>query len=143
MIIRVPKRFTPDWWLWMSTGVFLFGGAAAGALYWLDIFSDLRILLVVFIAGSVAGDVILALAFEAVAPSAVTLGPGERATSSDELTELGTVVSGFDASPVGKIRIRGEIWRARCGQNSSLTLERGVRVRVLEREGLTLLIAPH
>lgn len=142
MIIRVPKRFTPEWWLWMTTGIFIFGGVTVGAMYLLGVFSDPLILLVVFLVGSVAGDIILAVAFEAVAPSQVTLGPGDRANRGDEVAELGTVVSGFEASPVGKVRIRGEIWMARCRRNSLLTLDCGARVRILEREGLTLLISP-
>jgi membrane-bound serine protease (ClpP class) len=41
-------------------------------------------------------------------------------------------------APRGRVRIRGEIWNARC----SVAAERGERVRVVEVDGLTLVVEP-
>ncbi|TMJ97425.1 MAG: hypothetical protein E6G67_02840 [Actinobacteria bacterium] len=38
--------------------------------------------------------------------------------------------------PDGQVRVQGELWRARCPQGA----DRGERVRVRKREGLTLLV---
>lgn len=126
----------------MTTGVVWFGGLSAGVLYLLGFFENPVVLVVAFLVGSIVGDVILAFIFEAYAPSRVTLAPGEKQSRHDAMKELATVISGFDANPFGRVRVRGESWAARCRLNSSLTLEIGARVRVLDREGLTLLIAP-
>ena len=40
--------------------------------------------------------------------------------------------------PVGRVRVRGESWRARCEAGAGA----GDRVRVIGREGLTLLVEP-
>ena len=142
MPLSIPQRYSPTWWLCMTTGVAWFGGLTAGALYWLGVFENPIVLVVAFLGGSIVGDIVLAIAFEAFAPSRVTLAPGEKRHRHDSLDEVATVVSGFDASSDGKVRIRGETWMARCRHDSALTLASGDRVRVLERDGLTLLIVP-
>lgn len=38
--------------------------------------------------------------------------------------------------PTGEVRVRGEVWRARCAQGA----DRGDRVRVAGREGATLVV---
>ncbi len=38
--------------------------------------------------------------------------------------------------PLGRVRVRGEYWRARCESGADV----GDRVRVLERSGLTLIV---
>jgi membrane-bound serine protease (ClpP class) len=43
-----------------------------------------------------------------------------------------------DCRPIGRVRVRGEIWRAR----SSEDVESGGRVRVVDRDRLTLLVEP-
>jgi membrane-bound serine protease (ClpP class) len=40
--------------------------------------------------------------------------------------------------PVGQIRVEGELWRARCERGAG----RGETVRVIGRDGLTLLVEP-
>jgi membrane-bound serine protease (ClpP class) len=40
--------------------------------------------------------------------------------------------------PEGQVRIQGELWRARCESGA----DPGDKVRVVERDGLTLLVAP-
>ena len=43
-----------------------------------------------------------------------------------------------DCRPLGQVRLRGELWRARCEVGASA----GDTVRVVGREGLTLLVEP-
>jgi membrane protein implicated in regulation of membrane protease activity len=43
-----------------------------------------------------------------------------------------------DCRPLGQVRLRGERWRARCEAGASA----GDTVRVVDREGLTLLVEP-
>jgi membrane-bound serine protease (ClpP class) len=40
--------------------------------------------------------------------------------------------------PIGQVRIDGEIWRAQCREGAAV----GQRVRVVGRDGLTLLVEP-
>jgi membrane-bound serine protease (ClpP class) len=49
---------------------------------------------------------------------------------------VGRVVT--DCRPDGSIRVRGEIWQARCATGASV----GQRVRIMGRERLTLLVEP-
>ena len=41
-------------------------------------------------------------------------------------------------APVGQVRVEGELWRARCESG----VEPGATVRVVGRDGLTLLVEP-
>jgi len=41
-------------------------------------------------------------------------------------------------NPIGEVQVRGEAWRALCVQGADV----GERVRVLGREGITLLVEP-
>jgi membrane-bound serine protease (ClpP class) len=50
---------------------------------------------------------------------------------------LGEVVR--ECRPVGQIRLDGEFWQARCVQGASI----GERVRVVDRDGLTLVVEKH
>jgi membrane protein implicated in regulation of membrane protease activity len=136
----VPQRFSAEWWIWLAGGAFAFGVCTFIVLYWRGIFTDPIPLLLVALAGSAIGDLLMAASFEAIAPSKVTLGPGERVNRSDDILELATVVSGFNDSAEGRVRARGEIWGARCHDGTPLSLTAGVKVKIVDRDGLTLLI---
>lgn len=43
-----------------------------------------------------------------------------------------------ECRPLGQVRLHGELWRARCEAGASA----GDTVRVVDREGLTLLVEP-
>ncbi len=43
-----------------------------------------------------------------------------------------------DCNPIGEVQVRGESWRALCRRGADI----GQRVRVLGREGITLLVEP-
>ena len=90
---------------------------------------------------SVIGDLLMALSFEAIAPEKITLGPGERYKRTDDLKEKASVVSGFSSSSEGKVRVRGELWSARHYVGREISLYSGQMVRVIDREGLVLLIS--
>ncbi len=56
---------------------------------------------------------------------------------SETLIGAGAVVA-TPCRPLGQVRIDGELWRASCGAGA----EAGERVRVVGRDGLTLLVEP-
>ena len=86
------------------------------------------------------GDIALALFMQAVSPTHVTLGPGDRRHNTELPKELGTVATNFE-NRRGRVSVRGETWRARQAVSCSGRLEAGVAVRVVEREGLTLVVS--
>jgi membrane-bound serine protease (ClpP class) len=43
-----------------------------------------------------------------------------------------------DCRPLGQVRVRGELWRARCEAGASA----GDTIRIVDRDGLTLLVEP-
>jgi membrane-bound serine protease (ClpP class) len=43
-----------------------------------------------------------------------------------------------DCRPLGQVRVQGELWRAQCGRGAAA----GETVRIIDREGLTLLVEP-
>lgn len=58
---------------------------------------------------------------------------GEKAVVVDAFTPSGT-------SAVGRVRAHGQIWSGRC--DGGLLLETGQKVRVVDREGLILIVEP-
>ena len=105
-----------------------------------DVDSGINFILLV-VAVSFVGDLALALSFEAIAPTRVIIGPGDRVQRGSAVKETASIISGFENSAEGKVTVRGEIWAARCVSADSYSLAVGENVRVLGREGLTLLIA--
>ena len=132
------RRYSRLWW----SSILLSSGVTGGAS-----FVSLSLLtgwpLLTIIAASVAlvlmGDVVLALMMQAISPTDVKIGPGERLRRTDPPRDVGTVVDNF-ADGRGRVAIRGEIWHARRPTDSILQLEAGAVVQVLGREGLTLLV---
>ncbi len=88
----------------------------------------------------VAGDIVLAFFMQAVSPTRVTLGPGDRRHRTETPRELGRVEAAFEDRR-GRVSIRGETWRARQAVGCGRPLAAGAAVRVVEREGLTLVVA--
>ncbi|MDJ0926839.1 MAG: NfeD family protein [Gammaproteobacteria bacterium] len=122
----------------MSAG-FSCGAVATIVLYLVGALSETHYIWA-FLIGAGIGDVVLALWFEAVAPTRVTVGPGERVHVSAPVRDRARVVSGFAADDAGKVRVRGEVWRARCLSWQGQQLSPGQEVRITGRDGLTLLI---
>lgn len=97
-------------------------------------------LLVYCLGVSFLGDVVTALSMEAIVPTRVTIGPGERQSRHDLPAERALVASEFDDAGMGRVRIRGETWRAR-GSSPGFRPALGSRVRVIDRDGLTLIVS--
>lgn len=142
MGFQVPRRFTPEWWLWLASGGFTFGFLTYLVLFSLGVFTNPLILIGVALVGSVVGDLLMAASFEVIAPTKITLGPGERVRKDQAVKELATIESGFRNSAIGTVRVRGEFWSARNASGADVSLDAGDKVQVLDREGLVLLIQP-
>lgn len=139
MSFVMPVRFSRGWWLIIGATTLVIGVAAYLVLrYWTALALEQLILYWLII--TFIGDVITAVSMEAVAPTRVTIGPGDRQFDADHLAELATVVAGFDDTRQGRVRIRGETWRARQAEGDHLSLESGTEVRVVDRDGLTLVV---
>lgn len=52
--------------------------------------------------------------------------------------EVAITLSALD--PAGEIRVRGERWKARLRDDAAARVEEGMRVRVVGRDGLTLIV---
>ncbi len=124
----------------MAAGATVCGGAVAVYLYATDRLTGVNLFWAYLIA-SFVGDLFLAIAFEIVAPTEITVGPGERQRKDSPLREKAKVVSGFSGSNRGKVMVRGEIWAARCITPDTEVLEKGEELEIMGREGLTLLVA--
>jgi membrane-bound ClpP family serine protease len=140
MRFKVPQRFSSEWWLWLTNGAVLFSVLIFGTLFAFDLVTDVSTLVWIVVAGSVIGDLVMAVVFEVIAPTKITLGPGERIKRTDDLKETATVVSGFSESAEGKVRVRGEMWAAQHCDGEQISLSAGIEVKVFERKGLVLLI---
>ena len=133
------QRYSGLWWASILLSSVVTGG---GSFLLLSLSTGLpiEIVITVSVVLILVGDVILALLMEAVSPTRVTLGPGDRRRRSEPPAELGTVLADFEDGS-GSVSIRGEQWRARQTSGCSGQLNAGAAVRVLEREGLTLVVA--
>jgi membrane protein implicated in regulation of membrane protease activity len=136
----MPPRFSRRWWLVIGATTLVIGAAAFLVLqFWTALALEQLILYWLII--TLVGDMITAISMEAVAPTRVTIGPGDRQFDADHLAELAVVVVGFDDAGQGRVRIRGETWRARQAEDNRVSLKSGTEVRVVERDGLTLVVA--
>ena len=133
------QRYSGLWWASILLSSVVTGG---GSFIFLTLLTELPLgtVIIVSVALILVGDVVLALLMEAVSPTRVTLGPGDRRRSSESPWELGTVIADFEDGS-GKVSIRGEQWRARLMSGYHGRLDAGAAVRVVEREGLTLVVA--
>ena len=127
------------WWASILLSSVVMGG---GTFLLLTLLTELPIktVIVISVMMILSGDVALALLMEAVEPTRIKLGPGELRHKTESPSELGTVITDFEDRR-GNVSIRGERWRARQAAGCSGQLKAGAAVRVLEREGLTLVVA--
>ena len=140
MNLVMPLRFSRRWWLVIGATTLVIGAAVFLVLrYWTALALEQLILYWLII--TFVGDVITAISMEAVAPTRVTIGPGDRQFDADHLAEVAVVVVGFDDAGQGRVRIRGETWRARQAETDRVSLQSGTEVRVVARDGLTLVVA--
>jgi membrane protein implicated in regulation of membrane protease activity len=78
---------------------------------------------------------------EAIAPTKVSIGPGEKHLDSDPASETATIMSGFDSISYGQVSVRGETWRAIRAPDDTGNLTTGMSVNVVDRDGLTLVVS--
>jgi len=140
--VRVPRRYSAEWWTALSTVAVVCAAATAWSLYLLDVVSEPLWVLVAAGAAAAVGDIAAALGMEAIAPTRIAVGPNERAAFDSEIRETAVVVSGFELSREGKVFARGETWAARSATGRALPLARGARVAIVDRDGLTLIVRP-
>lgn len=138
MPIAVPKRFSRDWWLTLL--VVTVGISVATFLLLRDRGLHPAELILYCLGMSFLGDLVTALSMEATVPTRVTIGPGDRQLKDDLPAELALVVSAFDGEGMGRVRVRGETWQAR-GSSAGFRPTTGSRVRVIDRDGLTLIVS--
>ncbi len=132
------QRYSRLWWASILLSSVVTGGSSFALL---TLLTGLPV--ATAIAGSVAmiviGDIALAFIMERLSPTRVFLGPGDRRNRNDLPKEIGKVIGDFE-NGLGDISIRGEQWRARQVAGCKQRLEAGSPVRVLERQGLTLVV---
>lgn len=133
------KRFSRLWWASILLSSVFIGSTSTLVMRLLTDLSADRILIVVA-ALIILGDIILALTMQAVAPTEIHIGPGERAYRSESPSEAGRVIADFDDFGRGLVSIRGETWRAIVSDNKK-PFVKGASVRVVGRHGLTLVVA--
>ena len=132
------QRYSKLWWASLLLSSVVTGGGSFLLLHLLTDWATLTIAKV-SVALIFAGDIVLALFMEAVSPTHVKIGPGERRLHTELPRELGEVLSDFEDRH-GRVSIRGETWRARQTATCHRRLEAGMAVRVVAREGLTLVV---
>ena len=120
------RRFSRTWWITL-----VFSSAVVGttALLLLLAFTSWPIPKIVLAAWLmvICGDVVVALSMEAIAPTRIDIGPGEKNLKTDAPAEHATVLSGFEDSLHGRVSVRGETWRAVRVEEDSGGLPIGVR----------------
>lgn len=134
------KRYSLTWWLVILPTSVTVGGST---ILLTTLFTDWGVFARIAVAALATGaaDLAIAALMEAVAPTRISIGPGEKHLVSDTAAEKAVIVSGFDSAPHGQVSIRGEIWRAVRAPGESGPLEAGMAVSVVDREGLTLIVS--
>lgn len=94
----------------------------------------------VALVATLVADIVIAASMEAVAPTRVDIGPGEKVLDSEIPNETATIIGGFDASPHGQVSIRGETWSATRSPDEAGVLTAGTVVTIVDRDGLNLVV---
>ena len=88
-----------------------------------------------------AVDLAIAAWMERIAPTRVSIAPGERLTVADVAMEEAIVIDGFDASAEGRVSVRGETWAAIRSPDDTADIAAGMTVSVVDRDGLSLVVS--
>ena len=140
MNLVIPVRFSRRWWLIIGVTTLVVGTAVFLVLRFATGLT-LEQVIIYWLVATLVGDVITAISMEAVAPTRVTIGPGDRRLDTDLPAELAVVESAFDDSGNGRVRIHGETWWARRATDDMTDLEAGNQVQIVGRDGLTLIVS--
>lgn len=137
---RQMKRYSILWWsIILPTSVIV----GLPTFFLVGHFTDWEIpeRAAVALIATLAADLLIVVSMEAVAPTKVNIGPGEKALQSEALAEKAIIVTGFDSSPYGRVSIRGETWLATRLPDDTEVLSAGMSVRVVNRDGLNLIVS--
>jgi len=134
------KRYSFTWWLVILPTSVTFGGTA---ILLTSNFTDWGAMGLVSVAvvSTFLADLAIAASMEAIAPTKVSIGPGEKYLESDLASEKAIIMSGFDSVSHGQVSVRGETWRAIRAPEDTGTLTKGMSVNVVDRDGLTLVVS--
>ena len=133
------KRYSRLWWASILLSSVVTGG---GSLLLITMLTDLPLETTVKVSAVLVllGDIVLALWMETISPTRILIGPGDRRLRGDAPRELGTVIGDFENGS-GNVSVRGECWQAIQDPGCKRRLKAESQVRVLERRGLTLVVA--
>ena len=134
------KRYSILWWSIVLPTSVIVGVPTFFLVGYLTVW-DLSGRIAVAIIATLTADLVIAAAMEAVAPTKLSIGPGEKALKTETPAEEATILSGFDSSPHGQVSVRGETWMATRLADDSDVLSQGMSVRVVDRDGLKLIVS--
>jgi membrane protein implicated in regulation of membrane protease activity len=134
------RRFSSLWWASILLSSLVTGG---GSFLLINALTDLptETVIKISVVMILVGDLVLALWMQAVSPTRILVGPGDRRMKDDSTDEIGIVIADFKSGS-GNVSVRGESWRAVQAAECEHSLLAESRVRVLERRGLTLVVGP-
>jgi membrane protein implicated in regulation of membrane protease activity len=138
--VATMKRYSILWWsIILPTSVVV----GVPAFFVLGYLTPLEFpeRVVVAIIATLAAELAIAASMEALAPTRLSIGPGEKKLRTEIPAEQATVISGFDVSPRGRVSVRGETWMATRLAGDSEVLSQGMLVRVVDRNGLELIVS--
>jgi len=132
------QRYSNIWWASILLSSIVTGGTSFLLLL---LFSDLALgkIVIASLLCVLAGDVVLALMMQAISPTHVKVGPGERRYEADLPADHAVVAADF-VSGSGRVTVRGESWHAEQAAVCDARLVTGTRVRVVGRDGLKLVV---
>lgn len=136
------KRYSLTWWMVVLPTSVVVGGTTFLIAGLLTDWGILERVAVALILTSVA-DLAIAARIQSVAPTKVHIGPGEMGLNSELPSETAKIIGGFDASPYGRVSVRGETWLATRVPDDTVSLTIGMDVNVVARDGLTLVVSPN
>ena len=135
------QRYSRIWWLSILLSSVVTGG---GSFVLLTLFTPLPIekVLAISVLLILIGDIVLALSMEAIAPTHVKVGPGDRRLDAELPSEPAFALIDFDESGRGQVSARGETWQAQQSDETRGRIIAGDRVQIVCREALTLIVRP-
>lgn len=133
------QRYSRIWWLSILLSSAVTGG---GSFVLLTLLTALPIEKTLLISAllMLAGDVVLALSMEAIAPTHVKVGPGDRRLDAELPSEPAVALTDFDKSGRGQVSARGETWQAQLLAGDGDRIAAGDRVQIVCRDALTLIV---
>lgn len=134
------RRYSLTWWLVVLPTSVIVGGSTFLMAGFLTDWSTFE-RFIAAVALVIVADLGVVFTIQALAPTTVSIGPGERALKSDLPSETARVLGGFGPSLQGIVMVRGETWRATRAPEDSVRLMQGMDVNVVARDGLTLVVS--